>query len=84
MDIVLCTLAQLAVGEQGIIHSFTDKQTSLKLLEMGCTPGEKVKIKNIAPLGDPIAISVSGYLLSLRKEEASTILVQKITVEQVK
>ena len=69
------TLAQLAIGEQGIIHSFTDDEMSLKLLEMGCTPGEKVEISNIAPLGDPIAISVSGYLLSMRKAEASTILI---------
>ena len=84
MDIILNTLAQLAVGEQGIIHSFTDSETSLKLLEMGCTPGEKVKIKNIAPLGDPIAISVSGYLLSLGKAEASTILIQKNSIEQAK
>jgi ferrous iron transport protein A len=48
---------------------------SLKLLQMGCTPGEKVVIDNIAPLGDPIAISISGYMLSLRKAEASTVVV---------
>lgn len=42
---------------------------------MGCLPGEWVHIERKAPLGDPIAIAVSGYLLSLRKEEAETILV---------
>jgi ferrous iron transport protein A len=77
IDKNLNTLAQLQIGEKGIIHSFTEGTFSIKLLEMGCTPGEKVRINNIAPLGDPIAISVSGYLLSLRKEEASTILVAK-------
>ena len=51
---------------------------SLKLLEMGCTPGEIVTLDRIAPMGDPIAIKVSGYLLSLRKEEASTVLVSII------
>ncbi len=51
---------------------------ALKLLEMGCTPGEVVKLDRIAPLGDPIAISVAGYLLSLRKAEASTVLVSLI------
>lgn len=55
---------------------------ALKLLEMGCTPGETVTLDRIAPMGDPIAISVSGYLLSLRKEEASTILVTGINGKQ--
>lgn len=68
-------LSELKVGESATIDSFTDKHTSLKLLEMGCTPGEVVKLDYIAPLGDPIAIRVSGYLLSLRKSEASTVLV---------
>ncbi len=71
-------LSQLKVGQSAIIDSFTDKKMALKLLEMGCTPGEIVKLDRIAPLGDPIAISVSGYLLSLRKEEASTIMVTSI------
>lgn len=68
-------LAQLKVGQSAIIDSFTDKRMALKLLEMGCTPGEVVKLDRIAPMGDPIAIYVSGYLLSLRKAEASTVLV---------
>ena len=68
-------LAQLKIGQLAIIDSFTDKLMALKLLEMGCTPGELVKIDRIAPLGDPIAINVSGYMLCLRKAEASTILV---------
>lgn len=71
-------LAQLKIGQSAIIDSFTDKVMALKLLEMGCTPGEIVKLDRIAPLGDPIAISVAGYLLSLRKAEASTVLVSLI------
>ncbi len=74
----LKNLAQLKIGQSAIIDSFTDKVMALKLLEMGCTPGEVVKLDRIAPLGDPIAISVSGYLLSLRKAEASTVLVSLI------
>ena len=72
-------LSQLKIGQSAIIDSFTDKEMSLKLLEMGCTPGEMVTLDRIAPMGDPIAIQVSGYLLSLRKEEASTVLVSMIT-----
>jgi ferrous iron transport protein A len=45
---------------------------------MGCTPGEIVTVDNIAPMGDPIAIFISGYLLSLRKQEASTVLVKPV------
>ncbi len=68
-------LSELPVGKTGVIISFTDEATSLKLMEMGCLPGEKIIVERIAPLGDPIAVSVSGYMLSMRKEEASTVLV---------
>ena len=70
-------LADLKLGEEGIIDSFSDTEMSLKLMEMGCLPGEKVSIERTAPLGDPIAISISGYLLSVRKDEADTVLVQQ-------
>jgi ferrous iron transport protein A len=70
-------LSELKIGQTAIIDSFTDPVMSLKLLEMGCIPGEKVQLVKIAPMGDPIAICVSGYLLSLRKAEASTVLIHK-------
>jgi ferrous iron transport protein A len=66
-------LSQLKKGAQGIIKEFTDLELSVKLMEMGCLPGEKIKVERIAPLGDPIAVTVSGYQLSLRIKEASTI-----------
>jgi ferrous iron transport protein A len=69
-------LSQLAVGKKGIIKEFTDLEMSVKLMEMGCLPGEEISIQRVAPLGDPIAINVSGYMLSLRKREASTIILQ--------
>ena len=78
----LKNLSQLEIGQSAIIDSFTDKEMSLKLLEMGCTPGEIVKLDRIAPMGDPIAIYVSGYLLSLRKAEASTVLVSLVPVKK--
>ncbi len=70
------TLSDLAPGEIGIVKEFTDLEMSVKLMEMGCLPGETISISRIAPLGDPIAINVSGYQLSLRKFEASTIILQ--------
>ncbi len=69
-------LSQLAIGKKGIIKEFTDLEMSVKLMEMGCLPGEEISIQRIAPLGDPIAVNVSGYQLSLRKREASTIILQ--------
>ncbi|SHN25369.1 ferrous iron transport protein A [Mucilaginibacter sp. OK098] len=70
------TLSELAPGEIGIVKEFTDLEMSVKLMEMGCLPGESITVSRIAPLGDPMAINVSGYQLSLRKFEASTIILQ--------
>lgn len=70
------TLGSLLLGEKAIIRSFTDEHLSLRLLELGCLPGEVVEITDIAPLGDPIAISTFGHKLSLRKKEAESILVE--------
>ncbi len=69
-------LSQLEVGETGIVKEFTDLEMSEKLMEMGCLPGESITVSRIAPLGDPIAIQVSGYQISRRKREASTIILQ--------
>lgn len=48
---------------------------------MGCTPGEEVEVEKIAPFGDPIAINISGYVLSLRRAEASTVQIRKIVLD---
>ncbi len=69
------TVSQLRKGEKGIIKSFTNKDLSLKLLEMGCLPGAEVCLFSRAPLGDPICLNVAGYCLAMRKSEASTILI---------
>ncbi|WP_134091250.1 FeoA family protein [Olivibacter sp. XZL3] len=69
-------LTALKIGSSGIIKDFTDLNLSVKLMEMGCLPGERITFERIAPLGDPIAVSVAGYQLSLRKEEAATIIVE--------
>jgi ferrous iron transport protein A len=69
-------LSELEAGEQGIINSFEKDEIFIKLMEMGCIPGESVKVEQIAPLGDPISISVSGYTLSLRLSEANSIFIE--------
>jgi ferrous iron transport protein A len=69
-------LTELSIGRKAVIDSFTDEAFSLRLLELGCLPGEQVEITDIAPMGDPIAISIYGHKLSLRKKEAECILVK--------
>jgi ferrous iron transport protein A len=66
-------VAQMKPGEVGIISGFSDEVLSVKLLEMGCLPGAPIRFNFSAPLGDPVCISVLGYELSLRLEEAATI-----------
>lgn len=70
------TIADLKIGEKGFIKNFYDTDLSIKLLEMGCLPGEQITIDFIAPLGDPIGIEVNGYCLALRKEEAATVEIE--------
>jgi ferrous iron transport protein A len=78
-----CCLSELRIGQRGIVESFTDYELSLKLLEMGCVPGEEVELLRIAPLGDPIAISIAGYILSLRKDEAATVRIRVLPQEDL-
>lgn len=66
----------MAIGQIGVIKGFKEDAISIKLMEMGCLPGEQITMNYIAPLGDPICVSVSGYKLALRKEEASVIFLQ--------
>ena len=72
------TLAHLLKGEMAVIDAFTDEVMSLKLLDLGCTPGSAVSLERKAPLGDPIAVNVSGHTISMRMEEASTILISLV------
>lgn len=72
-------LKELAVGDTAKVRGYCEKGRSYrrKLLDMGLTPGTRVTIKRIAPLGDPIEITVRGFSLSLRKREAAAVFVEK-------
>jgi len=71
------SLTDLKLGQSATISSIDDKELALYFMEMGCVPGEVIKLQDKAPLGDPIAIKVAGYKLSLRLEDAKHILVEK-------
>lgn len=69
------SVADLKKGEKAKIVSFTDLTLSLRLLDMGCLPGSEVMLDFVAPLGDPLGIKLTSSRLSMRREEAKTILV---------
>lgn len=75
---MIVRLSDLKPGQEGIIREFQDNEIFLKLMEMGCVPGERILLEQIAPLGDPISVNVAGYHLSLRLNEAEHIYVDRI------
>jgi ferrous iron transport protein A len=72
-------LSELKTGARGTITGFESADLELKLMEMGCLPGETVVVEQVAPLGGPMNIRVAGYLLSLRRDEAGHIEVEKLS-----
>lgn len=68
-------LSQLPKGSKAVIKSHDESELKLTLMEMGCIPGEPVWVEMIAPLGDPMAIQIAGYYLSIRKKDADKIWV---------
>lgn len=71
------TLDTLKIGETGLVKKVEgDKKIRRRLFDMGVTPGTKVYLKKKAPLGDPIEITIRGYELTLRKDEASMVEIE--------
>ncbi len=77
MNVVQKNLAQLQPGEKGRITGIGALgPKKRRLMDMGMIVGEEVRVEKVAPLGDPIEITIKNYLLSLRKSEAEGILVE--------
>ena len=76
MEEKLVRLSKLPAGKRAVIISHEQSDFQLTLMEMGCVPGEPVWVEMIAPLGDPMAIQIAGYYLSIRKQDADKILVE--------
>ena len=74
-------LADLSIGAKGEMLDISDNLLEQKLLEMGCTPGEQFEVIRKAPFGGPIAILISSYVLSIRKEDALSIEVKLLDNE---
>ena len=68
------TLNDLKVGGEGVITAVNGGgELRLRLLDLGLIPGTAVKVIKIAPLGDPIEITLRGYELTIRREHAKEI-----------
>lgn len=73
-----CFLSDLKVGQQAKVLDILINETDLKihLLEMGIVKDTVVKIKKVAPLGEPFVVGLRGYELYLRKQELKKIYVE--------
>ena len=70
-------LNEMKPTEKGIVKKITtDGKIKRRLYDMGVTPGAQIIVKKLAPLGDPIEVTVRGYELSLRKADAEIIEVE--------
>lgn len=72
------TIHSLKKGEQAIIKDFDIDTVPLKLLEMGCLPGNLVELLQIAPFGDPLFLNINGSHVAIRVETAKEIEVDII------
>ncbi len=70
------TINSLKKGETAIIKDFDIDSIPLKLLEMGCLPGNTVQLLQIAPFGDPLYLNINGSHLAIRIETANEIEVE--------
>lgn len=71
------TLADMSIGEQARVSRVDGMDdVTLRLLEMGVTPGVEVELIGTAPLGDPLELELRGYRLSVRKSEARRIILE--------
>ena len=73
------TLADLKRSERGIIKDFSEENIPLKLLEMGCLPGNEVQMLQMAPFRDPMYLNINGSHLAIRKEIALLIEIDLIS-----
>ena len=75
------SLDTLKRGQKAIIVEFTLDQVPLKLLEMGCLPGNEVELVQIAPFKVPMYLNINGSHLAIRKETARHITVEMLSNE---
>lgn len=70
-------LADLSIGEKGVIISLSESKGTDKLLEMGILPNSTFELVRKAPFGGPIAVLIEGHLIGMRMEDAQLVSVRK-------
>lgn len=75
---MIFTIASLKKGQRGIIKEFPVDVVPLKLLEMGCLPGNEVSLIQTAPFNDPLYLNINGSHLAIRRETAKMIEIELI------
>jgi ferrous iron transport protein A len=72
------TLADIKRGQRGVITDVSSIYIPLKLLEMGCLPGNSVQLVQVAPFADPMYLNINGTHLAIRKETAIHIIIETV------
>lgn len=68
------TLKEVKIGDTVTVTKLTGKgATKRRIMDMGITKGVEIYVRKVAPLGDPVEVTVRGYELSIRKEDAAMI-----------
>lgn len=76
----MTTLKDVKVGESAVVTGLTGAGAlKRRIMDMGLTKGTRVHVRKLAPLGDPIELTVRGYELSIRKDEAALVEVKPDT-----
>jgi ferrous iron transport protein A len=73
---LIINVAQLKRGQKGIIKEFADDILPIKLLELGCLPGNTIELVQVAPFKDPIYINVNGSHIAIRRSVAMLIEIE--------
>ena len=76
----MATLKDVKVGESATVARLTGAGAlKRRIMDMGLTKGTRVHVRKVAPLGDPLELTVRGYELSIRKDEAASVEVSDVT-----
>lgn len=70
------SLSKLKKGEQGIVAKVLEGASAIRLMEMGLVPGTRIQLSAISPFGDPIAVKVGSFSLSMRRKDAEQVVVK--------
>ncbi|HOI47120.1 MAG TPA: ferrous iron transport protein A [Bacilli bacterium] len=75
------TLGELKPNKAGIVIKIEGQGViKRRLFDMGITPGTKIAVRKMAPLGDPMEIELRGYVMGIRKEEANKIIIEEVSL----